>query len=105
MKVLYPRPFMATAVFLLLSLAAAASGAAAERSSTLSIVFENDLFYHADRDYTNGVEVSWSPRNKAAEILPVSIQTVLSDVLDLRLPPSRSSESAPMRAFYMALWH
>jgi hypothetical protein len=27
--------------------------------STLSLVFENDLFYNADRHYTNGVRISW----------------------------------------------
>ncbi len=28
-------------------------------AGTLSIVFENDLFYDSDRHYTNGVRISW----------------------------------------------
>ncbi len=28
-------------------------------AGTLSLVFENDLFYNADRHYTNGVRISW----------------------------------------------
>jgi lipid A 3-O-deacylase len=27
---------------------------------TLSILFENDIFYHTDRDYTNGVQLAWT---------------------------------------------
>ena len=37
-----------------------ASGAAEEpEDGTLSLVFENDLFYDTDRNYTNGVRASW----------------------------------------------
>lgn len=37
-----------------------ASGAAEEpEAGTLSLVFENDLFYDTDRNYTNGVRASW----------------------------------------------
>jgi len=37
-----------------------ASGAADEpESGTLGLVFENDLFYDTDRNYTNGVRASW----------------------------------------------
>lgn len=37
---------------------------AADRSEsgTLTLVFENDLFYNTDRHYTNGVRLSWMPR-------------------------------------------
>jgi hypothetical protein len=27
---------------------------------TLSLLFENDIFYNTDRDYTNGVEIAWT---------------------------------------------
>jgi len=29
-------------------------------SGTISLLFENDIFYGLDRDYTNGVQVSWT---------------------------------------------
>ena len=37
----------------------AVAQAAAERG-TLSVLFENDYFFHSDRDYTNGVEFAWT---------------------------------------------
>jgi lipid A 3-O-deacylase len=49
-------------------LAAAAAGAAqaqtqagAPEKSTFSVLFENDIFYNTDHDYTNGVALSYSP--------------------------------------------
>jgi hypothetical protein len=27
---------------------------------TFSVLFENDIFYHTDRDYTNGVQLAWT---------------------------------------------
>jgi lipid A 3-O-deacylase len=27
---------------------------------TISLMFENDIFYHTDRDYTNGVQIAWT---------------------------------------------
>ncbi len=35
------------------------------KAGTVSILFENDIFYNADRHYTNGVSISWvsSPRS------------------------------------------
>jgi len=56
---------------------------AAEARPTLSIIFENDLFYHTDRDYTNGMEASWSPPQMASEILPAAFGAALSDLIDL----------------------
>jgi lipid A 3-O-deacylase len=38
-------------------------------SGTFTTVFENDLFYRADRDYTNGIEFNWSPTGSASEQL------------------------------------
>jgi hypothetical protein len=34
--------------------------AAASETGTLNILFENDIFYGTDRDYTNGVMVQWT---------------------------------------------
>jgi lipid A 3-O-deacylase len=56
---------------------------AAEARSTLSVIFENDLFYHTDRDYTNGVEVTWTPPEPGAEFLPGALRASLSGILDL----------------------
>jgi hypothetical protein len=30
-------------------------------ADTYNVIFENDLFYRRDRDYTNGIEFNWSP--------------------------------------------
>jgi hypothetical protein len=38
----------------------------AVRSGQLSIVFENDVFFNTDRDYTNGVALVWVPAGKPA---------------------------------------
>jgi hypothetical protein len=95
-KAAYAITFIVSAL-LITVVVQSASAAAADRLSTLSVIFENDLFYHADRDYTNGVEVSWSPAGKAAEILPPYIQTVFSDVLDLST--SRASFSLGQMMF------
>jgi lipid A 3-O-deacylase len=29
-------------------------------TGTLSLLFENDIFYNTDRDYTNGVAIAWT---------------------------------------------
>src|SRR5678816_4525353 len=36
-----------------------------DERGTLSFVFENDLFYKTDRDYTNGVELSYTSPTQA----------------------------------------
>ena len=41
---------------------ACANEAGDEEGGTLSILFENDIFYHTDRDYTNGVQIAWTTR-------------------------------------------
>ena len=41
------------------ALSQTAAEAPAERG-TLSVLFENDYFFHTDRDYTNGVEFAWT---------------------------------------------
>lgn len=43
---------------------------AADPAGTFTTVFENDLFYRTDRDYTNGIEFNWSPIGAASEQLP-----------------------------------
>lgn len=43
---------------------------AADPSGTFTTVFENDLFYRTDRDYTNGIEFNWSPIGNASDRLP-----------------------------------
>jgi hypothetical protein len=48
---------------LALMIATAASGAALAADperGTFSVILENDLFYGADRDYTNGVQLAWT---------------------------------------------
>ena len=42
------------------SSAALADPQAQPERGTLSFLFENDLFYNTDRDYTNGVELSYT---------------------------------------------
>ena len=41
---------------------------AADEPGTFTTVFENDLFFRIDRDYTNGIEFNWSP--SASQRLP-----------------------------------
>src|SRR5262249_1069477 len=51
---------------------------AAADDHAFSILFENDLFYNADHDYTNGTELSYTPApdetpdwaHQAAHLLP-----------------------------------
>lgn len=38
----------------------------ASMSGELSIVFENDVFFHSDKDYTNGIALFWVPTGKPA---------------------------------------
>jgi lipid A 3-O-deacylase len=32
----------------------------AQEKGTITLLFENDLFYHTDRDYTNGAQLAWT---------------------------------------------
>ena len=51
----------------------------AQESGTITVLFENDVFYRTDRDYTNGTQIAWtSPRldsddwaSRLAENLPI----------------------------------
>ncbi|HWU25914.1 MAG TPA: lipid A deacylase LpxR family protein [Rhizomicrobium sp.] len=68
----------AGAVFLFASPAVRASDVSSSEGGTLSILFENDIFYHTDRDYTNGLlfgwtsapDASWDLATDAARLLP-----------------------------------
>ncbi|MCP1335556.1 lipid A deacylase LpxR family protein [Futiania mangrovi] len=52
-----------------LSVLLAAPGVRAGENGTLSFVLENDLFYDADRHYTNGVRATWlSPRRERSSL-------------------------------------
>jgi lipid A 3-O-deacylase len=42
--------------------APAQTSAAAEPSPALSLMFENDIFFNSDRDYTNGIELTYTTR-------------------------------------------
>ncbi len=68
------RGFLPATGFLALALALipAASHAAAAEAGTFTLQFENDLFYGADRHYTNGIRGSWvsPPRKDAINPLP-----------------------------------
>lgn len=55
-----------------------------EPQSTYTLIFENDLFYQTDRDYTNGVEASWSPPEQGAQFIPASTMAPLLSLFDLR---------------------
>jgi lipid A 3-O-deacylase len=57
------------------------SARAAEASGTFTTVFENDLFYRTDRDYTNGIEFNWSPSGNAASLLPAFLADMAPGLL------------------------
>lgn len=68
---------LAAAAIGLMSLAVSIPASASESKDTYSFIFENDLFYHTDRDYTNGIELSWSPSQPASGILPDFISNLI----------------------------
>jgi len=39
----------------------------AQERGTITILFENDVFYRTDRDYTNGVQIAWTSPRLASE--------------------------------------
>jgi hypothetical protein len=54
---------------------------AAGPSGTFTTVFENDLFYRTDRDYTNGIEFNWSPTGSADQLLPEPLSDLAPNLL------------------------
>jgi hypothetical protein len=68
---------------------------------TLSILFENDIFYHSDRDYTNGVQIAWTsaPADVPdalvdfARAIPSSMDPAKSDHV---MPSARTSTRRPI---------
>jgi lipid A 3-O-deacylase len=73
----------AAGLFLIAGLFPTKPASAAESRSTFSIIFENDLFYHTDRDYTNGVEASWTPAKQESAFLPSLIKDSVLPLLGL----------------------
>ena len=69
---------------------------AADARDTLTIVFENDLFYHTDRDYTNGLEATWSPGEHGTAALPSFLRDLPAF---LGIPDSRASYSLGQMMF------
>jgi Outer membrane protein LpxR len=51
-------------------LLATAPARAAQPRDTYSVIFENDLFYRTDRDYTNGIEFAFSPAGDPRNAVP-----------------------------------
>ncbi len=74
---------LAGAAIILMAVFAGEAAQAAPERGTLSLLFENDLFYKTDRDYTNGVELSYTfaaqdtpeALNRLARWLPLFSQT------------------------------
>ncbi len=64
-------------VLLVTGLVCTALQCGAARADTLNLIFENDLFYHTDRDYTNGAEINWSPSAAAPGEFPASLADYL----------------------------
>ena len=48
-----------------------------QESGTITILFENDLFYHTDRDYTNGVQLAWTSPVLSSEDWAVNLANKL----------------------------
>ena len=57
--------------------AAAADPAPRTDHGTLSLLFENDIFYKTDRDYTNGVELSYTTASHDTPKLFVDLARLL----------------------------
>ena len=65
-----------TGAALALTLGPAGVGRAQQATSetgTLSLLFENDIFYHTDRDYTNGVQIAWTTSPSATPEFAVDV--------------------------------
>ena len=56
--------------------------AKAAESGTYALIFENDLFYRTDRDYTNGIELNWSPSRESSAARP----SLFTDMLPAFFP-------------------
>src|ERR1051326_5643753 len=50
---------------------------AAQESGTITVLFENDLCYHTDRDYTNGAQLAWTSPVLSSEDWAVSLADML----------------------------
>ena len=75
------RPAPVTLALALTLIIQAIPARAAVSSGTFTTVFENDLFYRTDRDYTNGIEFNWSPTGSAAQLLPEFLANMAPNLL------------------------
>lgn len=86
-------------------------------TGTLSIVFENDLFYNADRHYTNGVRISWlvGPNKtpdwvvQTARLFPLfpkeaDVRTIYSLGQNMYTPRDITDENPPLDTRPYAGW-
>ena len=78
-------------------LLAAAPARAAEPRNTYSVIFENDLFYRTDRDYTNGIEFAFSPAGDPRDAVPGFLLDLAPD--EFSGPGTRASYSLGQMMF------
>lgn len=70
---------------------------AAQPRDTYSVIFENDLFYHTDRDYTNGIEFAYSPAGGPRDTVPGFLLDLVPDKFSG--PDARASYSLGQMMF------
>ncbi len=78
-------------------LLATAPARAAQPRDTYSVIFENDLFYHTDRDYTNGIEFAYSPAGNPRDAVPGFLLDLAPD--EFSGPGTRTSFSLGQMMF------
>ena len=64
-------------LFAFMTCVASSAAAPASDHGTLSLLFENDIFYKTDRDYTNGVELSYTTATQDTPKLFVDLARLL----------------------------
>src|SRR4051812_50189236 len=77
-----PSKIISVLVLLQLFIMLPSAASADEASGTVLAVFENDLFYRTDRDYTNGVEITWTPPYRGREKMPGLIAVFVPSFFD-----------------------
>ena len=78
-----------------------AAPARAEERGALTLLFENDLFFHTDRDYTNGVLAAYTTAPDGTPDWAVSAALSVSGAVGLLfgwLPARRAAMVDPMEA-------
>ena len=81
----------------LAALPAAAPAWAAPPRDTYSVIFENDLFYRTDRDYTNGIEFAFSPAGNPHQSVPDFLLGLVPDKFSA--PDARASYTLDQMMF------